>query len=378
MGAKILVLGTGLVGRAIAVDLRRDGHEVTAVDRDGEVLEELQRCHGIQGISVDFTDRELERHITRSDLVVGAAPGELGFRLMERVIRAGRNMVDISFCPEDFMELDPLARKQGVTVVADMGVAPGMCNVFLGYHNRFMEVESYRCMVGGLPFKREWPLEYKSSWSLMDCFEEYTRPARLRVGGKDVTKPALSDTEVVHFEGVGELEAWNSDGLRSLLRSFPDIPEMVEKTLRYPGTTEYLRVLRELGFFSAEPIGVSGVAVRPVDLTAALLLPRFRLGKGEGEFTVMRVSIEGTEKGSKRGYHYELYDEYDPVTGTHSMARTTGYACTGAAGLMLEGMLGQKGVIPPEHAAVEETNFRFLLDHLEKRGVRYRVRTTIP
>ena len=130
------------------------------------------------------------------------------------------------------MKLHKMAQERGVTLVPDMGVAPGMCNTILGYHNQRMQVESYRCLVGGLPFERDWPLEYKSSWSPVDCIEEYVRPARLREGGKDVVKPALSDVEPVDFDRIGTLEAWNSDGLRSLLGSFPHIPNMVENTAK--------------------------------------------------------------------------------------------------------------------------------------------------
>jgi saccharopine dehydrogenase-like NADP-dependent oxidoreductase len=292
---------------------------------------------------------------------------------MERVIRAGKSMVDISFCPENFMQLDPLAKKHGVTVVADMGVAPGMCNAILGHHQERMVVRSYKCLVGGLPFERKWPLEYKSSWSPMDCIEEYVRPARFRVGGEEVIKPALSDLEPVEFETVGTLEAWNSDGLRSLLDSYPDIPDMVEKTLRYPGTVEYLRVLRELGYFSKKEVEVGGELIRPLDLTAALLFPQFRLGKGEGEFTVMRVNVEGQEGHLERRVQYDLYDAYDPVSETTSMARTTGYTCTGVAGLILSGMLKQPGVLPPERVAVREENFQTILGHLRERGVEYRI-----
>ena len=377
MKHQIVVLGAGLVGKAIAIDLKVSGHEVIAVDLNQATLDELSAGHGITGICADFTGGHLAELVRDADLVLGAAPGSSGYRIMETVIRAGKNMVDISFCPEDFMELDPLAREKGVTLVADMGVAPGMCNAILGYHDRRMKVSSYRCLVGGLPFEREWPLEYKSSWSPMDCIEEYTRPARLREKGKNVTRPALSDLETVEFEGIGPLEAWNSDGLRSLLDSFPHIPRMVEKTLRYPGTVEYLRVLRELGYFSQQPVDVKGVPIRPVDLTASLLFPRFKLEKGEGEFTVMRVEIEGEEDGRIIRVTYDLYDEYQRESDTLSMARTTGYTATGAAGLILDGLLTRKGVIPPEGAAIEEAGFQYLINHLKERGVNYRVETDL-
>lgn len=368
----ILVLGAGLVGKAMAIDLKNTGYRVTAADIDAGKLSVLREKHGMEVVELDTTSRQLEEEVRNADLVVGALPGALGYGVMERVIRSGRSMVDISFCPEDFTALDPLARKHGVTVVADMGVAPGMCNVLLGYHHARMPVRSYRCLVGGLPFTREWPLEYKSSWSPIDCIEEYTRPARFRVEGQEVTRPALSDLEPVTLEPAGLLEAWNSDGLRSLLHSFPDIPNMVEKTLRYPGTVEYLKVLRELGFFSTTEVEVNGQQVRPLDLTAALLFPRFRLESGEGEFTVMQVTIEGEQGENRVIYRYDLYDTYDPATDTTSMARTTGYTCTGAARLILEGMLDSRGVIPPERVAKGEENFRFLMRHLEERGVHYR------
>ena len=378
MKHRIIVLGAGLVGKAIAVDLKKSGHEVTAVDLNEEVLDELSNQYGISGIHSDFTGDHLTGLVKDFDLVVGASPGASGYGIMERVIRAGKNMVDISFCPEDFMQLDELAREHDVTVVADMGVAPGMCNAILGYHNERMTVSSYRCLVGGLPFERKWPLEYKSSWSPMDCIEEYIRPARLRENGENVIKPALSDLETIEFEGIGPLEAWNSDGLRSLLDSFPRIPRMVEKTLRYPGTVEYLRVLRELGYFSQEEVDVQGVPVRPVDLTASLLFPRFKLKKGEGEFTVMRVEIEGKQDGRNTRVTYDLYDEYHQKSDTLSMARTTGYTATGAAGLILDGLLTRKGVIPPEGAATEEAGFQYLINHLKQREVNYRVETHWP
>ncbi len=368
---KITVLGAGLVGKAIAADLARSGFSVTAVDLDKGALAWLERYHGVRGWCADFSGDQLPDLIREADLVVGAAPGHLGFGLMRQVIQAGKSMVDISFCPEDFLELGPLARKMGVTVVADMGVAPGMCNVLLGYHAHRMEVDSYRCLVGGLPLDRSWPLQYKSSWSPMDCLEEYVRPARLRVDGRDEERPALSDLEDLEIEGVGTLEAWNSDGLRSLLKSFPQISNMVEKTLRYPGTTEYLKVLRELGYFSTHEVDVLGKKIRPVDLTAALLFPQMKLRKGEEEFTVMLVEILGREQGRTVQWRYFLHDSYDQASDTLSMARTTGYTCTGAARMILGGMLPGPGVIPPESVGVPEENFRFLRQHLSDRGVQY-------
>ncbi|MEX2370730.1 MAG: saccharopine dehydrogenase C-terminal domain-containing protein [Bacteroidales bacterium] len=374
MAKKITVLGAGLVGSAIAADLKRGGFAVKSSDMNQSALDKLREAHGVETVCDDFTDPEvLHGLVEDADLVVGAAPGAVGYDLMKQVILHGKNMVDISFCPEDYLDLDPLAREHGVTVVADMGVAPGMCNVILGYHNRQMDVHSYKCIVGGLPDKRSWPLEYKSSWSPIDCIEEYIRPARFMQRGKVITRPALSDAELVEFEEVGTLEEWNSDGLRSLLSTMAHIPDMVEKTLRYPGTINYLKALRELGYFSYEEVDVNGTMVRPIDLTASLLFPKWKLEKGEGEFTIMRVTIEGVHADREQKIQYDLYDRYDPESGTLSMARSTGYTCSGVATMLLNGMVDEKGVLAPEIAVYEEKNFTYLLNYLRERNVVYRV-----
>ena len=158
-------------------------------------------------------------------------------------------MVDISFFPEDPFQLDALAKQKNVTVVTDCGVAPGMGNIILGYHNKRMNVSDYECLVGGLPVVREWPYEYKAVFSPIDVIEEYTRPARYVQSGVVVVKEALSDPELVHFDGVGTLGILELRRTSFLIKTMPNIPNMIEKTLRYPGCIEYLRVLRESGFF---------------------------------------------------------------------------------------------------------------------------------
>ncbi|MBA7527613.1 Lysine 6-dehydrogenase [subsurface metagenome] len=199
------------------------------------------------------------------------------------------------------------------------------------------------------------------------------RPARYVENGGLVVREALSDTELVYFDKVGTLESWNSDGLRTLLKTMK-IPDMIEKTMRYPGTVEYLRVLRETGFFSYEEVDVLGKKIRPVDLTARLLFPKWKLKPGEEDFTVMRVTIDGKKKGKYYTWVYDLYDRYNKETGTLSMARTTGYTCTAIANLILEGKFRKIGINPPEYIGEEKENFEYILNYLEERGVQYNVR----
>ena len=366
---KITVLGAGLVGSAIALDLQKQ-HHVTAADADAGALQHLQ-ARGIQTVLADLSDGyRIQALIRDSDLVVGALPGFLGFEALRACIEAGKNVVDISFFPEDAFALDELTRQRGVTAVVDCGVAPGMSNIIVGHYHRQMKIQRFQCLVGGLPQVRQWPWEYRAVFSPIDVIEEYIRPARYVEGGRLVTREALSDPELIEFPGIGTLEAFNTDGLRSLLRTMPDIPDMIEKTLRYPGCVEYLRVLRAGGFFSYEEVEVKGQRIRPVDLTARLLFPQWKLQPGEGDFTVMRIRIEGAES----DVNYDLLDRYDPATDTISMARTTGYTCTAVANLLIEGRFTHKGICPPEYVGAEEGALEFILGYLEERGVKYRMK----
>ncbi|MEC7646165.1 MAG: saccharopine dehydrogenase C-terminal domain-containing protein [Bacteroidota bacterium] len=364
--AKIIVLGAGLVGGVIAKDLSKK-HDVTSVD----ILQKnLDKLNGIKTVCTDISNTSTLQNIIKDfDLVIGAVPGFMGYKMMEGVIEAGKNIVDISFYPEDPFGLDALAKEKGVVAVMDCGVAPGMGNIIFGYHDMNMTITDYECLVGGLPVKREWPYEYQAVFSPIDVIEEYIRPARFVQNSQLVVKEALSDTELVEFEKIGTLESWNSDGLRTLIDTMKHVPNMIEKTLRYPGCVEYLKVLRESGFFSYDEIDVNGQKVRPIDLTSKLLFPKWEMKEGDRDFTVMRITISGTENDKKTCYEYNLLDRYED--GVNSMSRTTGYTCTAVANLVVNGDYNRIGISPPEYLG---EYFNFVKNYLEERGVNYKVK----
>jgi len=367
----VVVLGAGRVGRAIALDLVREGEfTVTAVDASEAVLDRLERVSGLKRKRADLRNRrELTEAIRPADLVVGAVPGQMGFETLKAVIGEGKNAVDISFFEEDARLLDEEARRAGVTVVVDAGIAPGAGNIVLGYLTTVMDrIDRFECLVGGLPVVRQWPYEYKAVFSPSDVIEEYVRPARFVERGEMVVRPALSDPELLDFPGVGTLEAFNTDGLRSLLFTM-EIPNMKEKTLRYPGHIEKMRVLRETGFFSKEPLEVGGVKVRPLDVTSRLLFPLWQLTEGEEDVTVMRLTVEGETGGQRVLRIYDLLDRYDPGTRTTSMARTTGYTCTAVARLVASGRYRRPGVSPPEFVGQAPGCYLFVMQELARRGV---------
>jgi saccharopine dehydrogenase-like NADP-dependent oxidoreductase len=367
--AHIVVLGAGRVGGTMAHDLARD-FRVTVADRSPEALARFKGS-AIATRPADLADpAEVAAAVADGDIVVGAVPGFMGFTTAKAVLEAGKTLVDISFFDEDCYELDELAKAGGLVAVVDCGVAPGAGNIILGDTVRQWDrVDRFECLVGGLPLVRKWPYEYQAGFSPIDVLEEYTRPARYVAGGKVVTFPALSEPELVDFEALGTLEAFNTDGLRSLIKSFPRIPHMKEKTLRYPGHIELMRVLRETGFFRKDPVTVKGVDISPLDLTTALLFPMWQMKEGDVDVTVLRITVEGEKDGRPVRRVVDMVDRQDPITGYTSMARTTGFTCTAAVRLVASGRYTRKGISPPEFIGLEPGAWDFVRHELAARNI---------
>jgi saccharopine dehydrogenase-like NADP-dependent oxidoreductase len=369
---RITVLGAGLVGSAIVKDLAQEkDFSVTAVDMNQQALEKLASQAPVQVVLADVRQQGRVAALARAcDLMVCAVPGFLGFATLKQIIEAGRNVVDISFFAEDALLLDGLARQHGVTAVVDCGVAPGLCNIQAGRVAALLdECTSYSCYVGGLPKVRQWPYEYKAVFSPRDVIEEYTRPARLVEHGQEVVRPALSELEPLDFAGVGTLEAFNTDGVRTLRQTLP-MPFMKEKTLRYPGHVNLMRVLRESGFFNPTPIVVDGQPVSPLAVTSKLLFDQWLLKPGEEDITVMQVVVEGRKGDRRLRYTYDLHDEYDRATQTHSMARTTGYTCAIVARQVAHGLFTRKGICPPEYIGAVDACYADLMAGYAARNIR--------
>jgi len=370
----IIVLGAGKVGSAMAIDLSAK-YKVTLTDINLNTLSKVkEKCSVLETHQLDVTDQNaLKESLKSFDLVICAVPGFLGFKTLKTIIKAQKNVIDISFFPENSLELDALAKENKVTAIVDCGVAPGMDNIILGYYNEQLELTDFECLVGGLPKVKKWPFCYKAPFSPVDVIEEYTRPARYVENGNEIVREPLTDCEYIEFDKVGTLESFNSDGLRSIIYTMPHIPNMKEKTLRYPGHVEYIKVLKESGFFSEQPIDVNGTPVSPLQFTSKILFDEWKLEETEEELTVMRVTVKGkNKKGQIEEVVYNLHDEYCVKTKTASMSRTTGYTATAAANLFLEGLFTEKGVFPPELLGKHKTCFDYILNYLEQRNVIYK------
>jgi lysine 6-dehydrogenase len=369
----VLVLGAGLIGRPMAIDLAKDKlFKVTVADINKKNLDRIPSEIPIKKNQKDISNlKELTFLLNDCEIVLNAVPGFMGFNTLKEIIKAGKNVVDIAFFPEDPFKLDELAKKHNVTAVVDCGVAPGMSNILAGYVDSILDkTETILIYVGGLPIIREFPYEYKAGFSPSDVIEEYTRPARYVENGKMIIRPALSDTEFMSFPEVGTLEAFNSDGLRTLADTI-NAPNMKEKTLRYPGHIDKMLQLRESGFFSKDEIEINGNKIKPIDFTSKLLFPMWELKDGDADFTVLKIIVEGEKKNKKTRYTYNLLDYYDKKTNVHSMARTTGYTATTVLRLLSKGLFDRKGICPPEYIGQISECVEFVLEGLKERGVLY-------
>jgi saccharopine dehydrogenase-like NADP-dependent oxidoreductase len=146
---------------------------------------------------------------------------------------------------------------------------------------------------------------------------------------------------------------------------------MKEKTLRYPGHIEKIAVLRETGFFSKEPVEIGGARITPLEFTARLLFPKWKLGEGEGDLTVMQVTVKGRKGGKPVTHRFDLLDRYDPVKRVISMARTTGYTATSTVRMLRAGLYTAKGVSAPEFIGRDPRCVEFLLAELAQRDIHY-------
>ena len=353
---KIIQIGSGMIGSAMAYDLSQK-HDVTVGDYDDRSLAKVKKLNqNIATQKLDVTNQsELKRFIHESDIVLLAVPGHLGYSALKTIIESKKNVVDISFSNENFLDLHDLAIDAGVTAVVDAGLAPGIPNYLLGFHNSQMEIDTFEYYVGGLPKYPKPPFNYKAPFSPIDVIEEYTRPARMMVNGQIVTKPALSGIETMDFENIGTLEAFNTDGLRSILFTMKHINNMKEKTLRYSGHAALMANYRNAGKFDDDQILK----------TSKELFTAWELKPNEPEVTVMKIVI----KGENKSVSYSLFDEYDSSLDFTSMSRTTGFTATATVNIILKKLFNEKGVFPPELLGSHSKCVDYLKEYLKERDI---------
>ncbi len=350
---RMLVLGAGLQGSACAYDLLQNPEvkEVRLADlHTGHLAQFLAPYSGERLIytTLDVRDKEAVLALMRqSDAAMSAIPYYFNFELAAIAVEAGIHFSDLGGNTEIVFKqktLDEAAKKKGITIIPDCGLAPGMVNILAEHTIRQLDaVETIRIYVGGLPQRPEPPLNYQIVYSLEGVLDYYTTLSWVLRKGKRTQVKALSEIEGVNFGGsLGELEGFHTAGGLSTMafRYEGKIPTMEYKTLRYPGHARIMEAIRELGLLDLKPVDVKGVRVVPRDLVA------------------LRVYAEGTKDGKPKRIGWEMVDYYDEENGISAMERSTGYSLSITGQMQARGEIGKAGVFTPDEAVPAEKNAR--------------------
>jgi lysine 6-dehydrogenase len=350
---RIVVIGGGMQGRVIAENLlaREEKPEVTIADlRDPAALPA-----GAKFTKCDVLDAKQAAALVKgADAAVLAVPSEISHQALKNLIAAGVPVADVSFTPNPPLDLDIEAKKTGACCVVDVGVAPGLSHILVAAaHSELGGLDFARIWVGGMPQNPPPVFHHAVYFNPHDLLSEYVRPARARVAGKFI-EPAPLDAEVKPFEDkeLGKLEAFLSDGLRSLLGSFPDVPEMEELTLRWPGHLETMRNLRHLGLFEGDAIATVANTVGsryPDHAFPDVLLMVVEAGRGK-ERRAWRLIDRRTKHES-------------------AMSRTTGYTTAAVAMVLARKQFTEAGVHAPERLGRDASLTKTVVDDLNARGV---------
>ncbi|MCW4002036.1 MAG: saccharopine dehydrogenase family protein [Candidatus Bathyarchaeota archaeon] len=372
---KVLLIGCGNIGSIAAEDFARSlgSAEVSVADKKIARAKKVTERIGTDNVSwvqLDTSDYSgLVKTLGDFDLVMGFLPGSLGYHLVEACVDAGKDLVDVSYMDRNPLTLNEKAVKANTLVVPDCGLAPGISNILVGHAlRRLDEVHTVHIMVGGFPETPMPPLGYAITWSPESLIDEYTRRARIVKDGRIINVEALGGLEEVDFPNVGRLEAFYTDGLRTLLHTVDKVDSMWEKTLRYPGHAEKVKLLKSLGLFNERRINVGDVSLSPRAIMVRLL--EQKLGRSEvKDIVALKIGVSGAREGLQTRLEYTLLERYDERRGITAMARTTAYPASIIAQLILGKAIKEKGVVPPEKLGKNEKLFQTFVNELRKRKV---------
>lgn len=377
MTMKIAVLGAGLMGKQAAGDLiaNEKVEKVYLADLNmaqANLFVEHLGSSKIEAIYLDANDDEaLKAVISKADVVINALFYTFNEKVARLAIECGVHSVDlgghIGGATDAVLSMHEEAEKKGVTLIPDLGVAPGMINILSGYGaSKLDQVQDIKLYVGGIPVDPEPPLEYNHVFSLDGVFDHYTDPSHVIRRGKLLEVDSLSEIEHIEFEGFGELEAFHtSGGTSTLTETFEDVETLEYKTLRYKGHAEKFKLLVDLGFTDRDrTVAIAGNQVKLRDVLREVLTPITELGDKQ-DAVLLRVLVSGLKNEEALTYEYTMITVRDQETGVTAMARATAFTISAVAQMIGEGIIDRKGSYPPE-LIVPGAEY---IEEMAKRGV---------
>lgn len=376
---KILVLGAGMMGRAIAHDLSKYSNfkDITIADKGKQtiqsaekLLEELEHKN-LEFINIDVDDTNLvKKHFQNYNIAISAVPYTFNYKLARIAVETLTHFLDLggnNEIVEKERSLSKKAIKNDVTIIPDCGLAPGLTSIITRDIVENMDsVDIVKLRVGGLPVNPKPPLNYQIVFSPNGLLNEYIEDAIVLDHGKIVKKKSMTELETIMFpQPFGKMEAFlTSGGCSTLPYTYKDkIGYLDYKTVRYPGHCEKFKNLLDLGFAGEKKIKIGKQRIVPKDLLTTLLVKN--LPRDEKDIVLLKVISEGIKEGKKCSVEYTMMDYYDEENNISAMMRTTGYPVSIIAQMIEKGLIKKKGVFCPEET-VPCTPF---FDELNKRDI---------
>ncbi|MBX7152509.1 saccharopine dehydrogenase NADP-binding domain-containing protein [bacterium] len=374
---RFLVLGGGLMGRAVIKDLLENPatESVVVADMNSSILKELKgflKKYDSKKWTFKKTDvskvASVKKLMKGVHTVVSAVTYKYNYELAKAAIQSGCHFCDLggnnTIVDKEFT-LNKMAKKKGVTVVPDCGLAPGMVSVLVAHGvAQLDETDSIRIRVGGLPTEPKPPMNYKLVFSVHGLVNEYIESCVKIRDGKIIHVDPMIEVEDLEFPApFGKLEAFNTSGGTSTLPKtyLGKVKNLDYKTIRYPGHCAQFKLLLDLGLTSSKPIQVGKNKIAPRDLLSVLLTEKLTM---EGKDCVLvRVIVDGKKSGMAKTVQYQIIDYGDDhVT---AMMRLTSYPIAVIAQMMASGMITKRGVVPQEVCVPADT----FISELWKRGI---------
>lgn len=357
---KIAILGSGLMGKEAARDLVKSEGVEQIVLADVDLSKAETVCKKLQSpklseVFLDATQRgELIEFLKGFDVAINALFYTFNEAVAKAAIAAGTHCVDlgghIGQATDHVLELTEIAKRANVTLIPDLGVAPGMVNILAGYGaSQLDKTTSIKLYVGGIPVRPDPPLEYNHVFSMEGVFDHYTDPSFIIRNGVKQMIPSLSEVETIHFEKFGPLEAFHTAGGTSTLAySFPELECLEYKTIRYKGHAEKFKLLVDLNLTKKNyEVEVDGHKINPRKVLLKVLDPIVDL-KDKDDAVLLRVVVAGEKHGEQAAYEYEMTTYRDQGNQETAMARATANTISVVAQMIASGLIVKRGVYPPE------------------------------
>ena len=356
---QVALLGSGMMGRAIAYDLARNEKidKVLVCDIDMSNAEDIAnfvKSDKIVPTWIDVRNKSgTKESVAGSKVIISAIHYQFNLELSKLAIEIGANFVDLGGNPRivgEQLKLHSEAKARGVTIIPDTGLAPGLVQVLTSYgSSKFDELENIHLRVGGLPQNPQPPLNYKIVFSVEGLINEYIEDAIVIRDGKVHNVKSLSEVEELSFPSPFEkLEAFQTSGGTSTLplTFYGKVQNLDYKTIRYPGHSNLFKTLISLGFCSSEAMVVDQNKIIPRHMTGRIL-ERALTGEAK-DVVLVSVVFEGKKEGKSKRLTYRMVDYYDENTGLTAMMRSTGFPSSIIAQMLAEGKIIKKGVVPQE------------------------------